>query len=379
MKKYPKFMEYLNSKGKLQEKPTVDPAADQLDTADSSAVAKSPPKAVTSGKGWKIEVPSNKEAPKPYRAPGVPVKPKTAETGFADKGSIPAWNPSLATGNSQNLPGGKDVDGGEWAGKSGNTTDKHRPKEVKPTKTESFIKKTKGMDIKQFTEYMMETCGCGHSPTDTMPPDTSDEGEDSLPMVTAYTAGKFHPHPPEAIRYVITLANKNDRVLENLIQELKRGGGLKKLIKALMDDHPESYDSFTDLLDDDEGGDQRANALARAMSEKMKHFTDMFGESVVPPFGFEDEDGDDSDDGADSEEESIPDDDEGGPGPDDGDEDSADGNVPPPMKMDDEGDGGAPPMPPPRKRKIHGVARLLKALDRYENMASYMRSCMSPM
>jgi len=353
MKRYPKFLEYLNSKGKLQEKPTVDPMADQLDPADDKA----PPKAVTSGKGWKIEAPSSKEAPKPYKAPGVPVKPKAAESGFADKGSIPAWNPKMDQGSSKNIPGGKEIEG--W----------------KKGKTEAFIKKTKDMDIKEFTEYMIETCGCGVEPQQL-------GDEDSIPMVTSYAAGKFHPHPPEAIKYVVVLANKNDRVLESLIQELKRGGGMKKLVKALMDDHPETYDNFTDLLDDDEAGDQRANAMAKSMSEKLKTFTDMMGESVVPPFGFEDEDGEDSDESEDEEMEAP----EDGEGPEDGTEEGEEGEEdegdgPPAMKMEPP-EEESPPMPPPsgkRRKKTHGIARLLKALDRYENMASYMRSCMNPM
>jgi len=342
--KYPKFLEYLNSKGKLQEKPTVDPSGDQLDPADDKA----PPKAITNGKGWKIEAPSSKEAPKPYKGPGVPEKQKAGEKGFADKGAIPAWNPNMSQGGSKNIPGGKEVEG--W----------------KKSKTEAFIEKTKGMDIKSFTQYMIETCGCGGS---------VEPLEDELPMVTSYTAGKFHPYPPEAIRYVVVLANKNDRVLESLIQELKRGGGMKKLVKTLMDDHPETYESLTDLLDDDEGGDQRANALAKSMSEKLKSFTDMMGESVVSPFGFEDESKDEEEENEDME---VPDEGEEDELEDEGDADEKNGDAPPPMEIEPEEQ--SPPMPPPRKKhkKVHGIDRLLKALDRYENMASYMRACMNP-
>ena len=48
------------------------------------------------------------------------------------------------------------------------------------------------MSAKEFASHMLEACSC-------------EMGDDELPTVTSYAAGKFHPHPPEVIKYITVL------------------------------------------------------------------------------------------------------------------------------------------------------------------------------
>ena len=165
--------------------------------------------------------------------------------------------------------------------------------EVIKTKTESFLNKTKNMSLADFTKYMLDECGCGA---------VQDE---ELPYVTAYTTGKFQPHPPEAIKYVVVLANKNNNILDNMVHEMKNSGVLGKVLRALLS-HPEAYDELTSLLGDSEEGPGRCKLLAKSMNNSLSSFMkdqDSMYESVSRPIGFEDEDMmDDSDEDSENEE-----------------------------------------------------------------------------
>ena len=131
---------------------------------------------------------------KPYRAPGQGTGSNKGETGFADIGDKRlVYTPDTKTGDSPHVPGGKSAGG--WENK---------------TKTEQFIDQTKNMTFSEFTQHMLKEGGF--------------EPDDDLPTVTSYSTGKFHPYPPEAIKYVVVLADKNDRVLENLIHGMKDRG-----------------------------------------------------------------------------------------------------------------------------------------------------------
>jgi hypothetical protein len=176
-------------------------------------------------------------------------------------------------------------------GELGNNDLKYEPKTdykqeiVKSSwsKTENFINKTKGMTLSEFTKYMLDECGCGSV------------ADEELPYVTAYTSGKFQPHPPEAIKYVVVLANKNNNILDNVVQEMKSSGLLGKVLKALLD-HPESYEELTSLFGDPDMGPSRCKLFAKSMDGNVKKFVqdhDSIYESVSSPVGFEIEEEDD--------------------------------------------------------------------------------------
>ena len=230
--------EYVDDQGKLVEKPDVETVADY--------------------KGPDPKSPPNKNA-SPYKPANDNVKSPTVkvEKGLADMGDDKL---------------------------------KYEPKteykqEVVKTKTEHFLNKTKNMSLAEFTKYMLDECGCG-------PVNDAD-----LPYVSAYTTGKIQPHPPEAIKYVVVLANKNENILDNVVREIKNSGMLSKLIKSLMSD-PETYDELTNLFGDPTEGPNRCKMFAKSMNSSLRNFIkdqESMYESVSNPIGFEDEDMEDED------------------------------------------------------------------------------------
>ena len=278
MSQFKKFDEYLNSKGTLSEKPKVTPDGDNIDVPASKIKAKEdptkkkskarpqikeylgptgklvekpkvadvadydgpndtkPPKAVTSGKGWEAPhaEPADKEV-SPYRSP-IGSKPgANSEKGFGELGDQDLiYKPDTAKAK---LP---------------------------KTKTEQFMDKTKGMSLGEFTHYVLE-----QQPHD----------DENLPTVTAYQTGAIRPYPAETIRYVVALTEKSDRIMQNLIHEVRRSGQLKNLLTAIMD-YPETYQELAGLLEGKDGM-KRAQFLARAIRQMT--------EAVGPPMGFDDE------------------------------------------------------------------------------------------
>jgi hypothetical protein len=186
------------------------------------------------------------------------------------KGAKPYVSSSKKPGNDEGL------------GEMGSEDLVYEPDTKTCKRTEGFLNKTKGMSLSEFTKYMLEECGCGQ---------VEDE---SLPSVTAYTTGKFQPHPPEVIRYISALADKNQGILENLVSQMVSMGYLGKLMKAIFD-HPEAYEELTNMLGDEKDGPSRCGSLVGSMNNSYSKFiSDQEGmyESVSSPMGFDDDDED---------------------------------------------------------------------------------------
>lgn len=242
------WKEYIDAKGKTIETAPEEEIPDykgpDSDAPEKAILPKGP-------EGKEIDAPKATGAPSPYKN-GVNAKdPNKTEKGLANTGDEKlVYEPNTKV-------------------------DAKKLSSFAQKKTESFLNATKGMSNGEFLKYMLESCAC--------------EDMEEIPTVTAYTAGKFHPYPPEAIRYVLALAKSNPKVLENIIHEIKHSGLLGSTIEGIMD-HPESYDHITSLLSD-ENGPIRAKALTNSMTDEyqsfMKNQDDLY-ESVAPPFGIHD-------------------------------------------------------------------------------------------
>jgi hypothetical protein len=302
MSRFPSFLEYLNDKGVVVDKPGVEQVPDYHGPDDktpqgSKVPYKTPltPKAPQKGeKGMselgddrlvykpdtEVKYDTKKDVMKEY----MDNKGKLLEKGVEDvKGDYRGSKADAPKGGKPYI--GKAVKAGEKPlGELGDEEYKYEPdtdtsKTHKVPKTEGFVNKTKGMSLSEFTRYMLEECGCGQV-----------SGED-LPYVTAYSTGKIQPHPPEAIRYVSTLANKNDGILENLVSTMVSMGYLNKLLKAIFE-HPQAYEELTSLLSDEKEGSARCDSFVGSMNKSYSNFlSDQEGlyESVSGPIGFEDE------------------------------------------------------------------------------------------
>ena len=300
---FPSFMEYMDAKGKVVDKPEVETVPDYHGPDDKyppdskvpykTPVANKKPAAGESGLSelgdGKLKYDptknSNYEVKKDVMKEYMDEKGKVLERGREDikgeyKSKVPACPPG---GNSKPYVGSAIKPGEKGLGELGDKDfvyepdTKNSPK-IK-TKTEGFLDKTKGMSISEFTKYMLKECGCGQV-----------EGED-LPYVTAYTTGKFQPHPPEVIRYISILANKNDGILENLVGQMISMGYLGKLLKAIFQ-HPQAYEELVSLLGDENDGPSRCKSFAGAMNNSYSKFVsdqESMYESVSSPIGFEDE------------------------------------------------------------------------------------------
>jgi hypothetical protein len=187
----------------------------------------------------------------PYKHANSSEKPKKGENGFGNMGCKSlVYEPDLKGGNSKLTSLGKEV-GKDW----------------KKVKSEAWFEKTSKMNNGEFIKFMNE-CSC--------------ESTKNLPTITAQHAGKFHPYPPEVINYLAALGNKNPKIIDDLVHEVKRSGGLNNLVKALFD-HQESYDKFTELLNDEGDGPKRCRSFAKSMNGLYKN------EAVGPPIGMDDE------------------------------------------------------------------------------------------
>ena len=216
-------------------------------------------------------------------------------------------------------------------------------------------------------------------------------------MVNAYAPGKFHPHPQEAMQYIVALAGKNDRILEQLIHTMKKEGLLGKLIKTVME-HPEAHDELANTFGDENDGPRHSRAFARALHKQHADFMDKQSsmyESVAPPFGGDDDefDGPEEGEGDAGELEDSPDDgqEDGPPDGEEGDEnqegspegEEGDENQESPPEgeegeepsEDDEESRQPPPQEKPRKlKKKFAHHHLLDALSNFEHMRDAMRA-----
>ena len=309
MSKFPSFLEYLNDKGNVVDKPEVEMipdyrGPDEKNPPNSKVPYKTPasnkvPDAEKDGLAnlgdgrlkyepntkYKQEVVGKDVMKENMNHKGEVVK-KARTSVVADyvgpKVKAPK-NGKPYSAADENKPSKKELESG--LAKLGPKEMQYNPntdttKTIKVKKTESFVNKTKGMSLSEFTRYMLDECGCGQ---------VEDEG---LPSITAYTTGKFQPHPPEVIRYISVLADKNQGILENLVSTMISMGYLSKLLKAVFD-HPEAYEELTNLLSDEGDGPSRCNSLVGSMNNSYSKFIsdqeDMY-ESVSSPMGFDVED-----------------------------------------------------------------------------------------
>ena len=183
-----KFLEYLNAKGKLQEKPITAINADYEGPEENF-----PEPNDIDDLGYKV--------PKPI---------KKTPVGYSPKSNI----------------GKKDLEKG--VAYSGDKDMVINFPELGKMNNEQFINATKSLPTEEFIKVMNEHCGCEKK---------------SAPMVVAYSSGSYHPDPIQAIRYVSYLANENENLLRALIHESKKMGGLEKICERLME-----YSEFYEVL-----------------------------------------------------------------------------------------------------------------------------------
>jgi hypothetical protein len=301
MAKFPSFLEYLNDKGSLVEKPEVETVPDyhgpEEKTPPGSKVPYKTPVANKSPEkgekglselgdeklkyepNTKLNYETKKDALKEY----VNEKGKVLEKGREDiKGDYKYKNPKSPEGSDYPYVADdqKIKVGEKGLGELGEKEFEYNPdtkNAKKVTKTENFLNKTKGMSLSEFTSYMLKECGCGQV------------NDDSLPFITAYTTGKFQPHPPEVIRYISVLADKNNGILENLVSQMISMGYLNKLLKTIFE-HPQAYEELTNLFNDEKDGPTRCDSFVGSMKNSYSKFlSDQDGlyESVSSPYGFD--------------------------------------------------------------------------------------------
>jgi hypothetical protein len=319
MSKFPSFLEYMNDKGAVVDKPDTETVPDyhgpEEKTPPNSKVPYKTPvanKAPEKGESGLAELGDKalKYEPKVDAKPEVKkevMKEYVDENGKITKvkvdinakynGKIPESPPDKGA---KPYIGSAIKPGDKALGELGHKELEYNPDTqtaAKVKKTEGFVNKTKGMSLAEFTKYMLDECGCGQVDDETMP------------FITAYTTGKFQPHPPEVIRYVTALADKNEGILNNLVSTMVSMGYLNKLLKAIFE-HPEAYEELTNLLNDDQDGPSRCDSLVGSMSNSYNKFvSDQEGmyEAVGFPYGF---DMDDMERGEDKEGEEGSDEDE---------------------------------------------------------------------
>lgn len=211
-----KFLEYLNAKGKLQEKPATAINADYEGPDE-----KNPEPNETDDLGYKVPK-AIKKNPTAY-APKANINKKDLEKGLANVGD---------EDNIIEFP------------------------ELGKMNNEQFVNFTKGMPTEEFVKIMNEHCGCEKK---------------SAPMVVAYSSGAYHPDPIQAIRYVSYLANENENLLRALIHESKRVGGLEKLCERLMD-YSEFYEVLKDKINDKQIFESaKRNIMEHSKINEVKH------------------------------------------------------------------------------------------------------------
>ena len=297
MSRFPSFLEYLNDKGVVVDKPNVEKVSDyhgpDEKTPEGSKVPyKTPltPKAPEKGEKGLAQLGDDKLV---YE-PNTELKYDTKKDVMKESSAAMAPKPRVDVKGDYKGPKADAPKGGKpYIGKSIKPGDKplgdlgcqeakYEPdteKAAKVTKTEGFINKTKNMSLAEFTKYMLEECGCGQV------------SGDDLPYVTAYSTGKIQPHPPEAIRYISALASKNNGILENLVSTMISMGYLNTLLKTIFS-YPQAYEELTSLFSDDKEGPDRCSSFVGAMNNSYgKFLSDQEGlyESVSGPIGFEDE------------------------------------------------------------------------------------------
>lgn len=193
---------------------------------------------------------------------------------------------------------------------------KWEPKTDFKKDTDKFINSTKGMDMKEFAEYVSEQ----HL--------ISDDVKDIPSISTPH--GAFIPAPHELFRTTRFMIAANEKFMESFVREVKRADGLPALIAELAN-HPELFSELAKALAEDENFSAklirsiRLNEMVGAPMHKSLP-DDMGGD--MDDMGDEDNEGEDDEDGE-GEDDMDMGDDEGEDGEDD-------------LDMDDEGEDGPP-------------------------------------
>jgi hypothetical protein len=365
MKKH-SFVEYLNTRGKTEEKPKVDPKADQIDMPKPKA--KSDPhhhrkcdcgpvcvcgpdcpgskdkqpqvKEYLDGRGKLIEKPSTSQdypgpdptappksgnwplsiepkGPKASRKPQASTAPYRAptaegaagrETGLGDEGAKPlVYEPKTDVAKDTEVVPTWDTKAKKEDPYKVDTMNPKQP-QVKEYKTNEFLKRTKDMDLREFTEFMLKERACGKI--------------EDVNGLTVYKTGEVHPLPAETARYLADLAHKNPNVFDHFVREVEGNGDLQLLKEAVAppigvdikkkDIEPEDDEEMADLDDEDLGdedlgdedlGDEDLGAGLGDEDLEPEEDAPMFGkgdddgpmfpeepeDDEVPPMGLEDE------------------------------------------------------------------------------------------
>jgi hypothetical protein len=223
--RFPSYVEYLNSKGKLTE-PKTEIVADFHDESPAA-----PPESTVKGKNWDAKAPKASK-PAPYKS-GSNAIPKKLDSGLGDRGSMPKEEIVIKKGSSKYFPGGQEV--ADFA-----------------TKTEQFIAQTKNLPAKKFVEKMLK------------------ENTVEVPLNLQF--------PPQTVNYLVKLAEQDGVVLRNLVVQLKNHNLFPELFETMFD-YSEAWSTLAQLLENE----QCCNSLARAL------YQESIGEAVGPSIGFSNE------------------------------------------------------------------------------------------
>jgi hypothetical protein len=198
MANFRQFKEYLDTKGKTQTKPKVDPAGDT-----APLPPKAPLPAAKKGKNWENKA-ATSDKPAPYTPATSPAKPQKPEPGLANKGDKKlVYDPE--TPEEFNKEGGKKL-----------TT---FPKTTATTK--EFLEKTRKMSLSEFTTLI------------------SNENQANSKV-----------NPLQYIKYVAQLTAKNPKLMESLVREIKRNNGIESLTCETMK-LPEVVNEVAIMLQDE--------------------------------------------------------------------------------------------------------------------------------
>lgn len=220
---FQKFKEYLSDKGTLQQKPTISVDGD---TGPVGKKSSKPGKAVVKGKNWhnveaaQVNDGADGTKPEPYSAPGTDPGQETAD------GKAGRANPLGQKGDRNLIYNPKTTDQRLKMKKMHDTT-------PEDTKTEEFLNKTRGLSPEQYAEYIL-----------------SKNNANSIKQV---------------IETVDTIKN-NEVLIETLVREIKRKGGLHYLVEAILD-QPETYGEIAAKLANESKGKNVARQLAKAINE----------------------------------------------------------------------------------------------------------------
>lgn len=172
--------------------------------------------------------------------------------------------------------------------------------------TDKFIKSTKGMDMREFAQYVSDQ-------------HLIDEDVKDIPAIST-PHGAFIPAPHELFRTTQFMIAANDKFMESFVREVKRNDGLSALVSELAK-HPEMFAELANLLAEDEDFSAK---LVRSI-----RLTEMVGGPMHKslPDDLEAGEGEEGEEG----EEDMGDEDMGGEGEEEGEEDMD-------MDSDEEGD-----------------------------------------